>query len=624
VPVLSGISPTSGIVSQTFELALSGSRFLPGVTSIAFADTAIKVNSLTVDSTRGMRASITIGPGAVLGQTQVVAINAPPGGGTSSGRVFTVVIAPPAAPGLVSPPDGSTDLATVLTLTWSAAARASTYRLEVSAGPTFATKVVDQSGLTGTSLQVGPLANNTTHYWRVTATNAGGDSGPSAVWSFTPAYPSVFPLNQTIDFPNLSSTGEYRTEDYKIVGIPGNLGEPVTNLLPGSPETEWDLYWDNGGSSDFMVRYDGSNTFRFYQGRAFWLVKKGAWLINRTVPTPAIDTAGVTTIAVHPGWNLITNPFVAEIPWTEIQAINGPITIEPIHGFEQFFSVSGTMEPYTGYYFFNKDNRADVRIPYPGFQRFSKPAAPDSGSWWAELVLRAGTSIDRDTRFGVHPDAAEGLDDHDFHKPRGPGAAPGMAFHRPDWDERFPSFGADIRPAGGGLQQWDVEVRSTRRDGHELSIEGAGRIPGDLEVVLIDRVRGRHHNLRDGGSYAFVPVTDVSVFSVAVGSARDVRRAVEAALPHEFALGENFPNPFNPSTTIPVSVPQTSEVSVRIYNILGEEIAVLHEGPLEAGRYWMKWDARSGGGRGVATGVYLVRMTTGTGFSATKKMLLMK
>jgi len=71
-------------------------------------------------------------------------------------------------------------------------------------------------------------------------------------------------------------------------------------------------------------------------------------------------------------------------------------------------------------------------------------------------------------------------------------------------------------------------------------------------------------------------------------------------------------------------VPQSADVSVRIYNIVGEEVAVLHQGPLEAGRYWMTWDARNARGRAVATGVYLVRMTTGTGFSATKKMLLMK
>ncbi len=623
-PVLTSIAPTSGIVQQTLDIVLTGSAFLPGVTSIAFGDTAIRINSFTVDSTTGMHASITIGANTVLGQTPVTVVNVAPGGGVSAARVFTVIVAPPDAPALVSPPNGSTDLATFLTLSWSAAARAATYRVEVSTGPSFSSKVVDQAGLTGTSLQVGPIANNTTHYWRVTANNPGGDGAPSATWSFTPSYPTVFVLSQTIDFPNLTSTSDYRTQDFRIVGIPGKLGEPVTNLLTGASQTDWDMYWDNGGTADFLVRYDGSDAFRYYQGRAFWLLKKGGWSINRTVPTPVVDTAGVTTIAVHPGWNLVTNPFITPIPWSEIQALNGPIAIEPIHGFEEFFAVSASMDPYVGYYFFNKDNRATIKIPYPGFIRFAKPAAPDSGSWWAGLSLRSGRYVDGGIRFGVHPEAAVALDDHDFHKPRGLGDGPGIFFPRPEWDDTYPSFGADIRPADKGLQQWDFEVHSRGRDVLQIALQGLDAIPANLEVVLIDRARGRHQNLREETSYTFTPATDVSTFSVAVGSAEDIRRAVDEAMPREFALGENFPNPFNPTTTIPVSVPQTADVSIRIYNIVGEEVAVLHQGPLEAGRYWMTWDARNARGRTVATGVYLVRMTSSTGFAATKKMLLMK
>ena len=128
--------------------------------------------------------------------------------------------------------------------------------------------------------------------------------------------------------------------------------------------------------------------------------RRAGWSINRTVPTPVVDTAGVTTIAVHPGWNLITNPFITPIPWSEIQGLNGPIAIEPIQGFDEFFAVSASMEPYVGYYFFNKDNRATLKIPYPGFVRFSKPAAPDSGSWWAGLALRSGRGVDGGTVSG--------------------------------------------------------------------------------------------------------------------------------------------------------------------------------------------------------------------------------
>lgn len=95
-------------------------------------------------------------------------------------------------------------------------------------------------------------------------------------------------------------------------------------------------------------------------------------------------------------------------------------------------------------------------------------------------------------------------------------------------------------------------------------------------------------------------------------------------LPGTFELGQNFPNPFNPSTTVPVAVPVTGEVTVTIYSILGEEIRTLYSGMLERGRHWLVWDGRNDAGRAVATGMYLTRMATPAGGSFVIKMLMLK
>jgi hypothetical protein len=86
-----------------------------------------------------------------------------------------------------------------------------------------------------------------------------------------------------------------------------------------------------------------------------------------------------------------------------------------------------------------------------------------------------------------------------------------------------------------------------------------------------------------------------------------------------FNLKQNYPNPFNPSTTIRFDLPKTSKVTLKIFNILGEEIATLVSDQLSAGSYSYEW---SGTG-GMASGVYLYRLEA-EGFVQTRKMILMK
>ncbi len=95
------------------------------------------------------------------------------------------------------------------------------------------------------------------------------------------------------------------------------------------------------------------------------------------------------------------------------------------------------------------------------------------------------------------------------------------------------------------------------------------------------------------------------------------------ALPGEYALNQNYPNPFNPDTQIPYQLPESGEVFLAIYNLLGQQVAVLAQGRQEAGFYRAVWDGRDAYGRSVSSGIYLVRMVSGD-FSNVKKMVLLK
>jgi len=93
---------------------------------------------------------------------------------------------------------------------------------------------------------------------------------------------------------------------------------------------------------------------------------------------------------------------------------------------------------------------------------------------------------------------------------------------------------------------------------------------------------------------------------------------VDAGLPRSFELAQNYPNPFNPSTAISYQLPISSEVRLKVYDMLGREVATLVNGRQEAGRYSVSWNAA-----GFASGVYFYRLQA-SNFVETRKMMLVK
>ena len=90
----------------------------------------------------------------------------------------------------------------------------------------------------------------------------------------------------------------------------------------------------------------------------------------------------------------------------------------------------------------------------------------------------------------------------------------------------------------------------------------------------------------------------------------------EETIPTVFKLEQNYPNPFNPSTIIKFAVPERSNVLLKIYDLLGEEVITLVNEEMEAGWYRREFNAS-----GYSTGVYIYRMQAGN-YISTKKMIL--
>ena len=94
-------------------------------------------------------------------------------------------------------------------------------------------------------------------------------------------------------------------------------------------------------------------------------------------------------------------------------------------------------------------------------------------------------------------------------------------------------------------------------------------------------------------------------------------------VPTSYSLGQNFPNPFNPTTIIPFALPQSGRVVLNVYTISGELVATILDNDLAAGNYKAIWNGKDKSGRMVSSGMYLYRIQAEQ-FTSVKKMVLLK
>jgi hypothetical protein len=165
-----------------------------------------------------------------------------------------------------------------------------------------------------------------------------------------------------------------------------------------------------------------------------------------------------------------------------------------------------------------------------------------------------------------------------------------LAETAPDWI-RLLATGGVISPS----DQFDIPVKLY-----------GNATPGDTAYVIIST------------NDPALPVTSVEVIRTMVVGINE-----QKAVPVTFAISQNYPNPFNPTTSIKYQLPQTSDVRLLIYNVLGQQVRTLVNGTIEAGYHSVVWDGRNDAGEGVASGVYIYRFEAAE-FTRTMKLMLLK
>ena len=155
-----------------------------------------------------------------------------------------------------------------------------------------------------------------------------------------------------------------------------------------------------------------------------------------------------------------------------------------------------------------------------------------------------------------------------------------------------PGIWQEIRIPLGGLAEADFRLK-------RFSFQGVDA------TLYIDDIR-------------FIPET-VSVSTEPTA----VEVSAGSIVPSGYALSQNHPNPFNPETTIRYDLPEASTTRISLYNMSGQKLRTLVDGPQMPGRHSVTWDSRDDAGREVSSGVYLCRMEAG-GYRAVRRLVLVR
>lgn len=170
----------------------------------------------------------------------------------------------------------------------------------------------------------------------------------------------------------------------------------------------------------------------------------------------------------------------------------------------------------------------------------------------------------------------------------------------------------EVRVWYKALSQEEVQARMDSAITSAPGLEAVYNFDGDDPFV---DATGNGHDLWSDGRVDASNISD-NAPELSVPTAIDVQQG--NLIPKEFSLAQNYPNPFNPSTKITFNIKENTNVELSVYNMLGEKVAVLANGHMNAGNYSVTFDASD-----LTSGVYFYKLTAGS-FTSVKKMILMK
>ncbi|MBL7960547.1 fibronectin type III domain-containing protein, partial [bacterium] len=454
-------------------------------------------------------------------------------------------------------------------------------------------------------------------WFRIRAQNSGGVTyyPVSGTQAISVQIADIATMISWSAFPEGLEADAYSTIAWSLNGtlnLPFYLGEQ--EFKDGGP-SNWRALSFDASTQTFSDVTDISS------GNAYYFYHHGGGkedLFSRGVNPSAISTNVFNEWVLKSGWNLVPWPysFGAAISNRDQSKIGRVWLRNGKNGWEE----STELKPFTGYMIYNKTAGDLVLGNVLSWSLSAGKSQASEFVWSAQFQAVAGDYKDAFNVIGVSALSSDEWDDLDERAPISVGQGVNVYFQ-----SSGKMLAYDIRDANIG-HEWNMAVENSTKNDKTILQWDVANLPQQFNLILYDITHNKKINALDASSgYEFRNDRPTS-FKVFAGSADWVEQNVqqlEKELPQTFALHQNYPNPFNPTTRIAFDVAQSGNVKIKIYNVLGQEVATVVNRYYETGRYNIEWNGRDDMGRQLSSGVYIYRLETGK-VSRVKKMLLVK
>ena len=408
------------------------------------------------------------------------------------------------------------------------------------------------------------------------------------------------------------------SERWRMLSFPGSQDNPSI----AKPKQEGHVFyvWDLDDST--WVVPDS-----IYTGQAYWFKH----IYENPVPFSSDSGMAIPlepyTIELKTGWNMVGSPFAFPV---EVSA--DPNEVSALYFFGDSTNRDGwslqeyRMDPWAGYAVYTELDSATIELlPFPIEDQENSTNRIAGEGWAIALSAESERYIDKSMVIGRHRNAKDVKDGMDI--PLLPSVSKGLSVALSlDNDTRF-DHSSDIRSTDEQNGVWSLSVYSSSDPGPvEFSAVANGLIPPEISVAVLDiQTRKIYQDvlvnpftiddrLRLGYELKFVAGDPAYVESMLL--------EILSQIPSEFALGQNYPNPFNPITRLDYLLPRRSDVSIRVYNMLGQEIITLLRQEQPYGKYSVSWNGLDKYGKQVASGVYFTELKSRNIRRVTKMLLL--
>jgi len=405
--------------------------------------------------------------------------------------------------------------------------------------------------------------------------------------------PKVVPVRLTVGVPTVSVPV---AAGWNLISNPVNA--PNDSVLSLFPSASFNYAFAYSQLSGYSAVYRLSN------GKGYW--EKFPASTNHIMPGTFRTS---DTVAVQEGWNIVGSISTA-IPVGQVTTVPPGIIGSPFYAFQDGYGQATSIIPGKGYWL--KTNAPGTLILHG-----TTPTAPVRKVESGELLSSYTNLTIRDSRGGSQQ-LLLGF--------ATPGPESNAVFELPPpgpegvFDARFESqrMVEQVDARSVNRRDFPISIRSTD---YPVTVSWDVRESDGYRLTLSDGMNGSLVTKREISGAGELMITNPSVTRLIIS-------AEPMSIPAEYALSANYPNPFNPSTRIEYALPEQAVLTLKVYDLLGQEVATLFEGSQMAGYQAVEWNGRNQSNHSVASGIYFYRLeavgVSGATHIIQRKMLLLK